>query len=69
MAASQTEFGKYYNFGDVLDGFRKGDKEFYNRFKKQVPIHTYNKIHAEWWKLALRVRETYAGRDGLNILL
>jgi hypothetical protein len=54
ITASQTEFGKYYNFADVLNGFRKGDKEFYNRFKKQVPIHTYNKIHSEWWKLALQ---------------
>ena len=44
ITASQTEFGKYHNFADVLNGFRKGDKEFYKRFKKQVPIHTYNKI-------------------------
>src|SRR6187401_3564717 len=54
ITASQTEFGKYYNFSDILSGFRKGDKEFYHRFKKQIPIHTYNKIHAEWWKLALQ---------------
>jgi len=53
ITASQTEFGKFHNFAAVLDGFRKGDKEFYNRFKKQVPIHTYNKIYADWWKLAL----------------
>ena len=54
ITASQTEFGKYYNFADILNGFRKGDKEFYHRFKKQIPIHTYNKIHSEWWKLALQ---------------
>jgi len=54
ITASQTEFGKFYNFADVLDGFRKSDKEFYNRFKKHVPIHTYNKIYADWWKLALQ---------------
>ena len=54
ITASQTEFGKYYYFADVLDGFRKSDKEFYKRFKKHVPIHTYNKIYAEWWKLALQ---------------
>ena len=52
ITASQTEFGKYYNFADILHGFRKGDKEFYKRFKANVPIHTYNKIYNEWWNLA-----------------
>lgn len=54
ITASQTEFGKYHNFADVLNGFRKGDKEFYKRYRKNVPIHTYNRIYADWWKLALR---------------
>ena len=54
IAASQTEFGKHYNFGNILRGFRKGDKEFYERFRQEVPIFTYNKIHSEWWKLALQ---------------
>jgi hypothetical protein len=54
ITASQTEFGKYYNFADVLHGFRKGDREFFNRFKSNVPIHTYNKIYADWWHLALK---------------
>jgi hypothetical protein len=54
ITASQTEFGKYYNFSDILNGFRKGDKEFYHRFTTQVPIHTYNKIYNDWWKLAQR---------------
>ena len=52
IVASQTEFGKYHNFGEILQGFRKGDKEFYRRFKNRVPIFTYNKMYAEWWKLA-----------------
>lgn len=54
MTASQTEFGKHYNFAHVLQGFRKGDKEFYKRFSKAIPLHTYNKIYADWWKLALQ---------------
>ncbi len=54
IIASQTEFGKYHNFGEVLQGFRKGDKEFYKRFKDHVPIHTYDKIYADWWKLTLQ---------------
>src|SRR6187399_390058 len=54
IAASQTEFGKFHNFGSVLRGFRKGDKEFYKRFTSEVPIFTYNKIHSDWWKLSLQ---------------
>ena len=54
ITASQTEFGKYHNFADILNGFRKGDKEFYKRFKTNIPIHTYNRIYTDWWKLALR---------------
>jgi hypothetical protein len=52
ITASATEFGKYYNFSHILDGFRKHDKEYYRRFKTSVPIHTYNKIYGDWWKLA-----------------
>lgn len=54
ITASQTEFGKCYNFLETLSGFRKGDKEFYKRYKKNVPIQDYNKIYADWWKLALK---------------
>ena len=54
ITASQTEFGKYYNFPDILHGFRKDDKEFYRRFKSNVPIHTYNKIYNDWWNQAQR---------------
>lgn len=54
IAASQTEFGKYYEFADLLNGFRNPGKEFYHRFKSKVPIHTYNKIYNDWWKLSLK---------------
>jgi hypothetical protein len=52
ITASATEFGRYYKFSDLLDGFRKNDKEFYKRFKATVPIHAYNKIYNDWWKQA-----------------
>jgi hypothetical protein len=52
ILANQTEFGKYYQFADILQAFRKGNKDFYKLFKSKVPIHTYNKIYNEWWKLA-----------------
>ena len=54
IAASQTEFGKYYDFPQILESFRRNDKDFYQRFKSKVPIHTYNKIYNDWWKLALK---------------
>ncbi|MBL7856841.1 MAG: GH3 auxin-responsive promoter family protein [Cyclobacteriaceae bacterium] len=54
MTASHTEFGKYYNFADILHSFRKGHHEFYKHYKNNVPIHAYNKIYNDWWKLSLK---------------
>lgn len=54
MEASNTEFGKYYNFKDILKAFRKGEKEFHKVFRQNIPIHTYNKMYADWWKLSLK---------------
>ncbi len=50
IAASETEFGSYYNFYDILNSFRKGDREFYRSFRTKIPIHNYNKIYNDWWK-------------------
>src|SRR5215203_1214705 len=52
ISASQTEFGKYYNFPQILNNFRIGHKQFYDSFKRNVPVHNYNKIYGDWWKLA-----------------
>lgn len=54
IAASATEFGKYYDFHKTLGQFRKGGKAFYQAFKKSVPIHDYNKIYKDWWQLSLK---------------
>lgn len=54
ITASQTEFGKHYNFADILNAFKRGDKDFYRRFKSNIPIHDYNKMFGDWWKLCLR---------------
>ena len=46
--AQNTEFGKYYDFGNVLysDAFAKA-------FQNQVPVFDYNTIYNQWWhKLA-----------------
>jgi GH3 auxin-responsive promoter len=54
ITASQTEFGKYYNFQDILARFRRGHNDFYLAFKSTIPIHDYNKIYKDWWQLALK---------------
>lgn len=51
LTAKKTEFGRYYNFRDILKQFRRGPKEFYTYFKA-IPIHDYNKIYNEWWHLS-----------------
>lgn len=53
ITASDTEFGRYYHFSDILRYFRKGPKEFYKHFQ-QIPLHDYNKIHKDWWQLSLK---------------
>lgn len=54
MEADHTEFGKYYNFPEILNAFRRGEKEFHKVFSRNIPIHTYNKMYADWWKLSLK---------------
>jgi len=54
ITASQTEFGKYYNFQAILQHFKKGDVGYYESFKASIPIHDYNKIYRDWWHLALK---------------
>ena len=53
ITAGQTEFGKFYNFDEILSNFRKGQKSFYTSFKS-IPLHDYNKIHKDWWQLSLK---------------
>lgn len=51
IKANHTMIASKYNFSTILKGFKLGDHEFYSRFKSQVPIYDYNKIHDEWWHL------------------
>jgi hypothetical protein len=52
ITASATEFGKYYDFPGILGHFRSGPKDFYRSFKSKIPIHDYNKMYKDWWKLS-----------------
>jgi hypothetical protein len=54
ITASQTEFGKYYDFQAILRHFRKAPRDFYAVFRAAVPLHDYNKIYKDWWQLALK---------------
>ncbi len=64
MEAADTEFGRYYNFQEILAAFRKGEKEFHQVFRQKVPIHAYNKIYNDWWHLSLKGAKdvTWPGR-------
>jgi hypothetical protein len=51
IKASRTQIASKYDFSAILRGFKFGNHEFYDRYKAQVPIYDYNKIHEEWWHL------------------
>jgi hypothetical protein len=53
LRAEKTEIGKKYDFHGILTAFREGDREFYERYKSQVPIYDYDSIHAEFWEKLL----------------
>lgn len=49
-----TDFGKTYHYEDLLSAAEFGTpKEFYEKYKQQVPIHDYNKMFDGWWKRSL----------------
>ena len=52
IEAHDTEFGRYYEFKEILKSFRFGHRDFYKAFKSRIPIHDYNKIHRDWWHLS-----------------
>jgi GH3 auxin-responsive promoter len=48
--AQFTAFGEAYNFPEILNAaIYSNDKEFYTKFKKNVPVFDYNKMYEEWW--------------------
>ena len=51
--AVATQIGKKYKFDEVLGHLSvlstSGKREFYESYKKNVPIYSYNKIQKEFW--------------------
>lgn len=53
LSARQTAFGKTYDFKTVLKAFRTlPPHRYYEIYKEQLPIHTYETIYNRWWKLS-----------------
>jgi hypothetical protein len=52
--ARNTAFGDRYRFDELLTAAQFGnEREFYEKFKRYVPVYDYNKIFAEWWHRSL----------------
>ena len=63
--AQFTEFGKAYQFSDLLQSVEFGPpREFYEKYRQQVPIHDYNRMFDGWWHrtLANEKNITWPGR-------
>ncbi len=59
--AQFTDFGTTYQFGELLRTVEFGnEREFYEKYKKYVPIHDYNSMFAGWWKRSLANEENVA---------
>ncbi|MDH5400094.1 MAG: GH3 auxin-responsive promoter family protein [Cyclobacteriaceae bacterium] len=51
IQAAHTDFGEHYRFKDILNQFRTLEgKRFFEEFKKNVPVHNYNKMYEHWWR-------------------
>ncbi|MCU0428689.1 MAG: GH3 auxin-responsive promoter family protein [Cytophagaceae bacterium] len=49
-AARSTQFGKKYNFNEILKSFSSHEMEkFYEFYKSRVPVFSYNELYKEWW--------------------
>ena len=63
--ARYTEFGEKYDFEEILSSSLFGEpREFYEKFKSNVPVYDYNKIYGEWWQRLLNGERniTWPGR-------
>lgn len=45
--ASQTQFGAYYNFDEILNS-----KDQYAAFAQKVPFHNYSSMYKDWWRFS-----------------
>ena len=50
--AKHTQFGRHYKFQEILDS-----PNFMTQYRARIPVHNYNKMHAEWWYKCLEGAE------------
>lgn len=46
--AKHTQFGAHYGYEQMLNS-----PNWVSQFRQKVPVHNYNKMHAEWWHKCL----------------
>ncbi len=49
LKARYTQVAKAYNFEEILGKFNDKENDFFDEFRKNVPIFNYEKIYQEWW--------------------
>jgi hypothetical protein len=50
-----TEFSKAYGFEGILNELEHGKgRGFYEKYRQQVPVYTYNDIYRDWWHRTLQ---------------
>lgn len=59
--AAQTSFGRKYNFKTLLKS-----NDCFNDFRKEVPIHDYDKMFNEWWYQNLEGKSDVAWKGKIN---
>jgi hypothetical protein len=59
--ASQTSFGQYYNFRELLKS-----PDPVGAFQNQVPLHDYALMHDRWWHMTLNNMENVTWRGKVN---
>ncbi|MDX2190688.1 MAG: GH3 auxin-responsive promoter family protein [Bacteroidota bacterium] len=67
--AKHTQFGQKYKFEVILNSYHYSHTPsyYYDIFKENVPVHSYNKIFSEWWHRALQGEEDVAWPGKVNI--
>ncbi|MEM0941088.1 MAG: GH3 auxin-responsive promoter family protein [Bacteroidota bacterium] len=53
ILCQNTQFGDAYGFMEILSSLKKKNPDYYNVFRKNIPIFDYDKIYKKWWHLAI----------------
>jgi hypothetical protein len=59
--ASQTSFGQYYKFKEILDS-----ETLFKTFQENVPVFDYDRMHDKWWHMSLNNVENVSWRGHID---